>query len=194
LKQVVFAETETAADRIAPTETLKLVVPWNAVYLRLPVEARGKHHPDAGGSYAYDHETDDRWTLWVNYDVFDFGSEPVDLHELVGEIFADPENSPFPDREVIDRWVDPSPDPTQEAMATVTYKDVQDGELLHHTLWHRVVRQGGQYVMGHFTWVVVDARRDEPDMQALTRLIEREVRNALLFYGGPKKGPPAGNA
>ena len=180
LKFTRFADHETGADRVAPSEGMKSITLWDTVHMHLPADWRGKRK---GGFYAYDHETDDRWTLWIGYNVFKTPGSAIDAKTIGAEMAADAKEKPARHRGPTNITFDPMSDRPDEAMIIQVYESVEGGETLHHTVWDRIVRQGEKMIFGHFAWVVVAARRDEPDMQALSAMIEREVRDAILFDG-----------
>ena len=197
VSHVTFADHETAADRVAPSITLKRVWLWDTICMRLPAEwpKAERQNDDGTGMYVYDDKQSDRWTFWVDYDLYRHSkADPaLDAADAAAEVAEAMER----DRtDVIEADHDPMPDRPGESIAKVVYGGIEDGERLRHVSWHKATVMGPTMIMAHFTLVVPEAIFDDQDIVALVALLERECRNAVLVDRDADKlqRPAVGNA
>jgi hypothetical protein len=197
VSQITFADHETMADRVGPSATLKRVWLWDTICLRVPADwpKAERENDDGTGMYVYDDKEADRWTLWVDYDLYRHadGDPALDAAHVAAEL-ADGMKEDQPD--ALEIGHDPMPDRPGEALAKVVYGSVEKGETLRHVSWHKVTVRGAAMIMAHFTLVVPEAIVADPDIVALAALLERECRNAVLVDRDADKlqRPAAGSA
>jgi hypothetical protein len=197
VSQITFADHETAADRVGPSITLKRIWLWDTICLRVPADwpKAERENDDGTGMCVYDDKEADRWTLWVDYDLYRHadGEPALDAARVAAEL-ADGMRGDRPD--AFEIGYDPMPDRPGEALAKVVYGSVEKGETLRHVSWHKVTVRGAALIMAHFTLVVPEAIVADPDIMALTALLERECRNAVLVdhEADALQRPAAGHA
>jgi len=184
IPRAVFADRPMTADRIAPSPTLRKDSFWDSIYLRVPhdwPDAERSERSDGAHRYVYD-DTDPRarWTLWVDLERFlgpDAGLTGIDAARYAQRIADKSPSAGKPGHTI---WVDPMPDRPDEAAVKILYDGIEDGERLRFLNWYKIVRVGRGLLMGAFNWVVVSWFAEEPEIAALTELIETEVLNAVL--------------
>jgi len=197
LKFARFADHETAADRFAPNAALRQESLWDTIGLRVPADwpDAERENDDGTGMYVFDDKQADRWTLWIDFDVYSHGKGEAALD--AARFAAELAESMKKDRDrVIDVAHDPMPDHPDEAVAKVVYGSVENGARLRHVSWHKVAIRGSKIIIAHFTLVVPETIVDDSDIMALTALLERECRNAVLVDRDVNalQRPTAGNA
>lgn len=182
-----FADRETAADRIAPSEQLKLTTLWDTIYLRVPADwPRGeRENPDGTGRYVFADRQADRWSFYADFDVYH--SPRTEDAEAFTRGLAKKLESEDSEGFRADTFVDPMPDRPGEAMLTATSQFVENGDTLRHTAWRRVVCRDNSIIIGHFDWVMLQSVCEQPEMKALSTLVAREVRNAVLVQAWPSR-------
>jgi hypothetical protein len=197
LKFVRFADHETPADRVAASVDFRRDTLWDTIAFRVPgdwPEAEWDNE-DGAGMYVYDDKQADRWTLWIDFDAYRRKRDETlfDVGQFAAGLAGGMKRSR---RDLIEATHDPMPDRANEAVAKVVYNSVENGEKLRHISWHKVMVRGATVIVGHFTLVVREAIHDDPDIVALTTLLERECGNAVLVDRDTValKQPAAGNA
>ena len=165
--------------------------------MRVPADwpAVERENDDGTGMYVIDDKKADRWTLWIDYDDYRAGDAftPMPADEFaVGLAHRIRDEK----RNVIDVLVDPMPDHPDEAVTKIVYGSVENGVKLRHISWHKVANRDPTTILAHFTWVVPEFALNDPDIVALTELVERECCNAVLIdrQADALKRPPAGVA
>jgi hypothetical protein len=197
LRATHFAEYETAADRVASTPALSRIWLWDTICLRVPADwpEMERENPDGSGMYVMDDKETDRWTLWIDYHSYALtdgkpnDTDPVDWARRLTDDFPERQN-------IYGVWLDPMPDRRDEAAAKAEFGSVEKGEKLRHVAWHKVTRTPRAMILSHFTWVVPEKNWNDPDIVALTQLVEAEALNAVIVDrdAAALEPPAAGSA
>lgn len=197
LKFTKFADHETAADRIAPSVELRRASLWDTIAFRVPVDwpEAERENEDGTGMYVFDDKEADRWTLWIDFNIYRNSAD--DPPWSAAQIAADLTDATKKEQSnLIEATHDPMHGRPNEAVAKVVYGSIEDGEQLRHVSWHKIVVRNHTIIMGHFTLVVPEEINNDPDIVALTALLERECGNAVLVDRDADKlqRPAVGNA
>lgn len=170
-QNIEFAKDVAELDLIAATPELKVASFGNCVILRMPIAwKRERQNPDGTGRHCIDEPGGlDRWTLWVDWDLFLNGDRPgrpfktdglAKMEGLTGEFVTDRGDKVF----------------------TASFVD-DDDQILY---WHRFGSRGGHVVAAHFSLVMDKRKADEPEVVAVRDLVGREALRALLIPQPPK--------
>lgn len=184
MPETVFSNRTTAADRIAPTPELRKFSVWNTIYMRVPADWPDpeRANQDGTGRYVFDDKgPDSKWTLWIDYVVY---GDPGDGHgsmtaaEFAAKI-ADRTRESNPELDNV--WVDPMPDRPDQAVVKTLHYGVEDGEPLCFMNWYVITHTSDRPVTGQFSWVLTCKAMNDPDIVALTELVEAEVLKAVIL-------------
>jgi hypothetical protein len=190
---LLVAPAAAAEDPPAPApagDGWKTVVLWDAVHLNVPEDAEPCFDDtDLGVLCKFDDPDREMWTLWVRMvrlpspdprKMPDQDARRAVLREIVGETVEGMLEAWAGDEETI--HVERLPEPGAGFLAGMTRThdsiDVNDGERLLHTEWHRIAVIGNDLFDLFFEWVIVERVAAEPAMRSLSERIAREVMQA----------------
>lgn len=192
--RALVAETDwapelTKFDRIAPAEGLKLVPLRGGIHLRVPESwVRERENEDGTGRDVFNEPGRDRWTLWVDFVAYGVGdSEAVDIEQAARDLFQ----TQKADSNASEATFDTMEDRPGEAMFALVSRSEEDGESLHRTFWLKMARTDVGVTLAIFNWIVPVQHLEDEDMPALSALLEREIRNALVVAPAEEGGHPS---
>ena len=166
-----FADETTELDLIPVTPELKVVPFGGSVIMRMPAEwQRKRKNPDGTGRRLVDEPVHDRWTLWVDWDLFANNEDEPEAAKLRAlEKFAEGKAKAF----------EAGPHNDKVIVREDTTED-KDGPI-RVTAWHRFAVRGPHIVLAHFSLVVDATKADLPELLAVRDLVGREAMNAVLL-------------
>jgi hypothetical protein len=186
-----WAPEPTKFDRVAPAEGLKLLPLRGGIYLRVPESwVRERENEDGTGRDVFNEPGRDRWTLWVDFVAYGVGdSEAVDIEQAARDLFETQKAG----SEASEAAFDAMEDRPGEAMFALVSHSEEDGESLRRTFRLKMARTDVGVTLAIFNWIVPVQNLEDEDMPALSALVEREIRNALVIApaAAAEENPPA---
>ncbi|MPY68883.1 MAG: hypothetical protein GEU92_02225 [Alphaproteobacteria bacterium] len=186
--RTLVAETDwesepTKFDRVAPADGLKLLPLRGGIYLRVPESwVRERENEDGTGRDVFNEPGRDRWTLWVDFIAYGVGdSEAVDIEQAAHDLFEAQKAG----SDASEAAFDAMEDRPGEAMFALVSRSEEDGESLRRTFWLKMARTDVGVTVATFNWIVPVQYLEDEDMPALSALVEREIRNALVVAPAP---------